>query len=397
MVTQPTHVVVIGGGYAGTMAANRLRRRRDLAITLVNRRPEFVERTRLHRLVSGTHRATTDLAGLLGRGIRLVVDDVARIDPAERTVHLASGAALRYDHLVYAAGSSAPSASAVAGVEHTYDVGELTGARRLRAALAGLPPSVPLTVVGGGPTGIETASELAEAGRAVRLLCGGRLAPSLGDRARRTMAAQLTGLGVDVVEHGSVQEVRPGAVVLDDGATLPSPVTAWAGGFAPSGLARASGLRTDARGRLLTDETLTSLDDDRIVGAGDAVSPGGRPLAMGCRSALPLGAMAADTVLSRVAGTRPDPVDFGFYAIGVSIGRRVATVQLTERDDSPTERVFAGRLAARVKDAGLTGAVLGLRLESVRPGSAVWPRGASVRPRGSSATAPAPRRLSSRR
>lgn len=390
MVTPRHHVVVIGAGYAGTMAANRLRRRPDVAVTVVNPRPEFVERTRLHRLVSGTHRATTDLAGLLAPGVRLVVDTVARVDAATRTVHLASGTDLGYDHLVYAAGSTAPPAAPLPGIAHAHDVASLDGARRLRSALVGLPPTTPVTVVGGGPTGIETAAELAAAGRAVRMVCGGRLAPTLGGRARRIMAAQLAGLGVDVVEQRAVREVRPDAVVLDDGALLAGPVTVWAGGFTPSGLAGASGLSTDWRGRLLTDETLTSVDDDRVVGAGDAVAPAGPALSMGCRSAAPLGAMAADTVLSRVAGTRPAAVDLGFYAIGVSVGRTVATVQLTERDDSPRETVFAGRLAARLKDAGLTGAVLALRLEGVRPGSAVWPRRASL-------TGRQPRLLSSRR
>src|SRR5690606_25785971 len=82
----------------------------------------------------------------------------------------------------------------------------------------------PVTVVGGGPTGIETAAELAAAGRAVRMVCGGRLAPTLGGRARRTMAAQLAGLGVDVLEPRAVRAVRPAPVVLDDGAPPAGPV-----------------------------------------------------------------------------------------------------------------------------------------------------------------------------
>jgi NADH dehydrogenase FAD-containing subunit len=51
-----------------------------------------------------------------------------------------------------------------------------------------------------------------------------------------------------------------------------------------------SGLRTDALGRLLTDETLTSVDDDRIVAAGDAAAPSDQPLRMSCYAAGPLGA-----------------------------------------------------------------------------------------------------------
>ena len=60
LLKQKTHVVVIGGGYAGTMAANHLRQRGDIEITLVNPRPVFVERIRLHQLVAGTGTATAD-------------------------------------------------------------------------------------------------------------------------------------------------------------------------------------------------------------------------------------------------------------------------------------------------------------------------------------------------
>ncbi|HEY4795315.1 MAG TPA: FAD-dependent oxidoreductase, partial [Mycobacterium sp.] len=52
MTAQRAHIVVIGGGYAGTLAANHLRLRADLDITVVNPRPVFVERIRLHQLVA---------------------------------------------------------------------------------------------------------------------------------------------------------------------------------------------------------------------------------------------------------------------------------------------------------------------------------------------------------
>ena len=55
-------VVVIGGGYAGTLAANRLRQRDDVDVTLVNPRPHFVERIRLHQFVARTGEATLDYA-----------------------------------------------------------------------------------------------------------------------------------------------------------------------------------------------------------------------------------------------------------------------------------------------------------------------------------------------
>ena len=65
-----------------------------------------------------------------------------------------------------------------------------------------------------------------------------------------------------------VTEVRQDAVVLADGAVRPSAVTIWTAGFGVPDLAAASGLRTDAIGRLLTDETLTSVDDPSIIAAG---------------------------------------------------------------------------------------------------------------------------------
>ena len=69
-----THVVVIGGGYAGVMAANRLTQRDDVAVTLINPRPQFVERVRLHQRVGGSNDAVTEFQEVLARDVRLVVD-----------------------------------------------------------------------------------------------------------------------------------------------------------------------------------------------------------------------------------------------------------------------------------------------------------------------------------
>ena len=83
-----TKVVVIGGGYAGTVAANHLRVRADVDITLVNPRPKFVERIRLHQFAAGNYDPTVDYGTLLGEGVRLVVDSATRIDIPSRTVQL---------------------------------------------------------------------------------------------------------------------------------------------------------------------------------------------------------------------------------------------------------------------------------------------------------------------
>ncbi|WP_246001442.1 FAD-dependent oxidoreductase [Allorhizocola rhizosphaerae] len=98
-MAENTDVVVIGGGYAGVMAANRLTQRDDVTVTLINPRPAFVERIRLHQLVGGSHDAVVDYAEILAGGVRLVVDTVTRIDPAERSVTLATSGTVGYDYL----------------------------------------------------------------------------------------------------------------------------------------------------------------------------------------------------------------------------------------------------------------------------------------------------------
>ncbi|MEU1880213.1 FAD-dependent oxidoreductase [Streptosporangium sp. NPDC020072] len=376
-MSTPSHrVVVIGGGYAGTLAANRLRAHPGIDITLVNPRPEFVERIRLHQLVAGTGEATAGYDTLLGEGVRLVVDSATRIETATRTVRLASGEALHYDHVVYAVGSTGAIPASVPGAaEYAFDVAELESARRLRAGLEELAPDGPVTVVGGGLTGVETAAELAEQGRKVTLVCGRTLAPSLSEPGRRSTARWLTRHGVAVIEGATVREVRRDAVVLDDGGVRASALTIWAAGFGVPGLAAASGLRTDALGRLLTDETLTSLDDERVVAAGDAAAPSGQPLRMSCQAAGPLGARAADTVLSRVAGAAPALIDLAFVGSCVSLGRHAGVRQFARKDDTATNLYFDGRVAAMYKEFTCRFAMSRIRREARRPGSATWFKG----------------------
>jgi NADH dehydrogenase len=377
MTIQRTHIVVIGGGYAGTLAANHLRLNADTVdITVVNPRPVFVERIRLHQLAAGSGSAAVDYGSVLGEGIRLLVDNAEQIDTAAGTVELSSGTVLDYDYLIYAVGSIGVVPAAVSGAtEFAYPIAEFEQAERLRSALDELHPAAPVVVVGAGLTGIETASELAEQGRQVHLVCGGTLGPSLSRPGRRSVAKWLRRLGVEVLETATVSEVRADAVVLADGAILLSALTVWTAGFGVPELAARSGLHTDTLGRLLTDETLTSVDDPRIVAAGDAAAPSGQPLRMSCQAALPLGAQAANTVLSRIAGTPPAVVNQAFTGQCISIGRKYATIQLARPDDTPLNLFVGGRVAAFVKEAVCKGTVWGLRKEAADPGWYRWLKG----------------------
>jgi NADH:ubiquinone reductase (H+-translocating) len=142
-------VLVIGAGYAGVMATNRLLSslsRPEAArvrVTVVNPRPDFVERIRLHELAAGTRASVLlPLADTLHREARLLVGTARRIDPDARTVTVATAAGdvtERYDLLVYAPGSAA--AAPIPGArEHAHLLADLEGAR---AAADGSPARQP--------------------------------------------------------------------------------------------------------------------------------------------------------------------------------------------------------------------------------------------------------------
>ncbi|MET0994329.1 MAG: FAD-dependent oxidoreductase, partial [Mycobacterium sp.] len=368
-------VVVVGGGYAGVLAANRLSQRTDIDITLINPRPQFVERIRLHQLVAGNDDATEDYSAILTDRAKLVVDTAQRIDPDAKTVRLASGTTLGYDYLVYAVGSTAPVPTTVPGAaEFAYPLGELEAAQRLTARLADTPLQAPMVVVGGGLTGIEAASEFAEVGRSVTLVTGA-LGPSLAKGGRRSVAKRLEKLGVTVVENATVAAVQADGITLRDGTTLPSAVTVWTAGFGVPTLAADSGLSTDRLGRLLTDETLTSVDHRSIIAAGDSASPSAQPMRMSCQLAMPLASGAADTLMARKAGTEPKTLNPASVGQCISLGRHAGTIQMSHFNDVPLPMHIGGHLAASIKESVCKGTLTFLTKEAAKPGSYFWPQG----------------------
>lgn len=369
-----TRVVVVGGGYAGVLAANRLRRRTDVDVTLVNPRPQFVERIRLHQLVAGNDDAVEDYATVLADSVKLVVERAERIDLATHSVRLASGVTLDFDYLIYAVGSTAPVPAAVPGAEFAFPLGELEAAQRLTAHLADIPMQAPIVVVGGGLTGIEAASEFAEAGRSVTLVTSA-LGPSLASGGRSSVAKRLRKLGVTVVDNDTVTRVQSDRITLRDGRELPSAATVWTAGFGVPTLAADSGLSTDRLGRLLTDETLTSVDDPAIIAAGDAASPSAQPLRMSCQLAMPLASHAADTVLARLEGKEPGNLNPASVGQCISLGRRAGTIQMSHFNDQALPLHIGGRLAGVIKESVCAGTVSFLAKEARKPGSYFWPRG----------------------
>ena len=151
----------------------------------------------MHQLVTGSDDAVVDYPDVLGADVRLLVDTAERIDAPPRTVTLGSGDTIGYDYLIYAVGSTGAAPTVPGAAEFAYPISELEHAEPLRAALAEVHPGAPVTVVGAGPTGIETAAELAEQGHAVTLVCGGVLGPYLSAPGRKSVAKRMTQAGRD--------------------------------------------------------------------------------------------------------------------------------------------------------------------------------------------------------
>ncbi len=104
-----SRVVVIGGGYGGATAAKyvKLWGGTDIEVIMVERNTQFIS-CPLSNLVLGGSKNLSDLTrgyeGLSEAGIKVVQDEVTRIDPAKRVVTLARGSALTYDRLIVSPG-----------------------------------------------------------------------------------------------------------------------------------------------------------------------------------------------------------------------------------------------------------------------------------------------------
>ena len=305
-------VVVIGGGYSGTMAANRLAGVSGIEVVLINERAWFVERIRLHQWAAGSGDAAREFSTVLQSGVQLVVGTAELIDASSHEVRLASGVRINYDYLVYALGSGAPNNPFAGAGEHGFRLDDWESADRLRGRLASAGQTV--TVVGAGLTGIEAAAEFAERGHLVTLLSDGEIAQSLSDRGRDATRSALGNLGVEIRENVRVEEITAESVRIADGTEVPSAVTVITSGFSYPDLARRSGLACDSHGRLLTDGRLISIADPSIVGAGDAIAVERISLRNSCQAAIPLGAQAAAAIRALVAGDEPKVVDQGFVA-----------------------------------------------------------------------------------
>lgn len=358
-----SHVLIVGGGFAGLAAARALRAA-AVRVTVVDRHNHHVFQPLLYQ-VATAGLSPAEIAAPIRwilrrqRNARVLLADVERVDTAARHVVLAGGDVLTYDALVVAT-----------GVTHTYFghddwAARAPGLKTLDDAVAirrrvlvaferaerEIDPVrqrelLSFVVIGGGPTGVEMAGAIAEIARQalrdefdaiapqtarVLLLEGGpTILPSYGEPLRAAARQALAGLGVEVRERRIVTGIDAHAVQVGD-EHIPAGTVVWAAGVQASPLGRTLGAPVDRLGRVEVLPDLSLPGHPEVFVAGDLMvrpGPDGRPIPGVAQAAMQAGRAAAGNAL-RVLGGRPtEPFTYRDLGNMATIGRAQAIADL---------------------------------------------------------------------
>ncbi|MCG5473009.1 FAD-dependent oxidoreductase [Micromonospora sp. LAH09] len=356
-------IVVLGAGYTGAIAAGRLAKRLhpdDTEITLVNADADFVERVRLHQLATGQDLKRRLLSEVYtGTGVTLRLARVTAVDTERRAVALADGHGtdeIAYDTLVYALGSTAADHGVPGVAEHAYDIAGRPSALRLRDRLDQLAAGGTVLVVGGGLTGIEAVTEIAEArpDLDVAIAARGGLGDWLNEKAQQHLRGVCDRLGITVHEHADIARVEATGAVTADDRVIPAQVTVWTTGFAVHPIAAATTLAVAATGQIMVDASMRSVSHPEVYAVGDAAladGPGDKPLRMSCASGTPMAWQAADAIAARLTGREKfAKAPLRYFNQCISLGRRDGIIQYVTADDRARSGLLTGGLAARYKE-----------------------------------------------
>lgn len=275
-------LVLVGGGHAHALALRQLAMKPlpGVRITLVSPAPHSPYSGMLPGLVAGHYtfeQAHIDLTKLCQwAGVRFIRTEVTALDPQRRRLTLAGRPPLDYDVVSLDIGSE-PDLDSVPGArEFATPVKPVAGfwhrwQRLLAADLAAAPR---LAVVGGGAGGVELALAIAHAlaGRFERfdLYCAGtQILPGYNAAARRVVEQALSQAGIRLHCQHRVTRVDVGELYFESGQVAGFDELFWCTGAAPAPWVAASGLPTDARGFLALRDTLQSVSEETVFGAGD--------------------------------------------------------------------------------------------------------------------------------
>ncbi len=274
-------IIVLGAGYGGLMTAlqleEKVRNLKDVNIILVDRN-NFHQYIHLsYEIVTGVKKADDFIVPLNEllekRKIQFLQATVEGIDLAHKIVQI-SGGDLWYTKLVIALGSE-PTFFNIKGVENAYCVCSVESAVKIKDKLkdlGGPDQNVKVIVGGGGFTGIELAGEIADELKCCVTIIEGSnmLLPSWGiPEFSSKVTKVLEDMGAKIELNKLISEIKPNAVVLNDGAQMDCSIFIWTGGVQASRVVYESELKTGKGKRAVINEYCEAVDFPGVYVVGD--------------------------------------------------------------------------------------------------------------------------------
>ena len=367
-MAQRQRVIILGGGFAGLNAAQKLKRA-DIDVTLIDRRNFHLFQPLLYQVATGSlspGQIAAPLRSVLRRqkNAQVLLGDAVDLHPDARRVILSDGASFSYDSLIVATGSQTSyygndqwreSAPSLKTVEEATAIRHKILYAFERAERAATPEDarawLTFVIVGAGATGMELAGALGEIAREtlkhdfrhinpgsarIVLMEGGPRVLSAYPGDLSTKAEKLVSkLGVEVHKDVMVTAIDDDGVSFHRGnATerLQAKTVLWAGGVTttPFGrrLAERTRAETDRSGRIKVNPDLTIPGHAEIFVVGDLAyreEQAGKPLPGVAQVAIQGGSYAAKVIKARLAGKRDVP-PFHYFNKGdmAVIGRAAA-------------------------------------------------------------------------
>jgi NADH dehydrogenase len=319
MATEKKKIVILGGGFGGLYTYKSLYRtfsRDEIDVTIVNRTNYFLFTPLLHEVATGSiahHQVVESIRQLIYKSdAHLHVAEVLSVD-CERQVVKTSITELPYDILVLAMGATTNFFNAPGAQEYSLVLKDLHDAIKLRTTFieafekaseakdqAERKKELSFAIVGGGPTGVELASEAADlfmdtfakyykntidcADVTLSLInlspdVLSVFHPKLREKALRVLRKN----GVTVMLNTGVKEVKSDGLVLTDGTILPVAHVIWTAGVKPNPPMFTHSVAQDKGGRVIVNSFLQIENCPNVFVLGDMASlagPDGRPLPM---------------------------------------------------------------------------------------------------------------------
>lgn len=318
-------VAIIGGGFAGIAAARVLAKNRcerpsashsgagvdvhlfDSSSTFdfLPYLPEVLGRRLSPQSVSNRH---ADLAKRYG--FTYHSKEIARIETERRRIVTENNSPFTYDYLIAAGGAKTNFYGNQEAMRHAFRIRSLSDVLEIIARLEEDAPEH-FIVVGGGYTGLESASQLRryarKTGAAMKIIIvelKETLVPMRAQWMRRYMETQMQELGITVKTQCTVESFEDDGVRLTTGDMIPNALVLWNAGVTVPRLFSEGSVQTDNTGRVVVDEYLRAAERCYVAGDGAHVEKEVSPLPMASYLAIQEGKAAARNVLREI-GTRP--------------------------------------------------------------------------------------------